>query len=468
MRATMARPKPAARLATALVQPMEALQHGAPLRRRNARAAVADRQRQLVILALDAHWSPCRLRRVAHSVVTRLRIPDAQPFGLAGDDGWAGDSEAEIDVAGDDLRTEIGAHRFAQRRQVDRLWMGRPDSGSGRGQLQHLVDQAGGRLESGFCNCCSERSRSLAIAGALGDLQLGLQRSQRRAQFVGGIGGETALGVDGLFHALEQAVSGLDQRADLGRCAGRVGWPAAVADRGWRSGAPRHPARTGRAGLPARPTGRPAAGQRGREMIRRQAMWPIRSSRMWWFSLTWTCRLCSSFHWLKWRQWPSPCHGVSENPKPGSAGFPGHCSSASACRRPCQIWQRRRRWYLRWLRRDPRRLRPRVVAGQRQQRLGGLGELGVEQFIDLVVGVDVAENHGYQPGRRNAEQATGRATADAARTRWWSFWNGVADAAQGNGSACCPASCAGGGYTERIAVRFVAPAVERLFELAAG
>ena len=45
-----------------------------------------------------------------------------------------------------------------------------------------------------------------------------------------------------------------------------------------------------------------------------------------------------------------------------------------------------------------------VVAGQRQQRLGGLGELGVEQFIDLVVGVDVAEHHGHQPGCRDAAE----------------------------------------------------------------
>jgi hypothetical protein len=53
---------------------------------------------------------------------------------------------------------------------------------------------------------------------------------------------------------------------------------------------------------------------------------------------------------------------------------------------------------------------PLVVAGQREQGLRGLGELGVEQFVDFVVGVDVAEHHGRQPGggdaaKQQAEQA---------------------------------------------------------------
>ena len=51
-----------------------------------------------------------------------------------------------------------------------------------------------------------------------------------------------------------------------------------------------------------------------------------------------------------------------------------------------------------------------AVAGQCEQGLPGLGELGVEQFVDLVMGVDVAENHGRQPGggdtaEQQAEQA---------------------------------------------------------------
>ncbi len=52
-----------------------------------------------------------------------------------------------------------------------------------------------------------------------------------------------------------------------------------------------------------------------------------------------------------------------------------------------------------------------VVSGQRQQRLRGLGELGVEQFIDLVMGVDVAENRGRQPGGSDAAEQQAEQTA---------------------------------------------------------
>jgi hypothetical protein len=45
-----------------------------------------------------------------------------------------------------------------------------------------------------------------------------------------------------------------------------------------------------------------------------------------------------------------------------------------------------------------------LVAGHGEQGLGGLGQLGVEQFIDLVVSVEVAENHGHQPGRGDAAE----------------------------------------------------------------
>ena len=51
-----------------------------------------------------------------------------------------------------------------------------------------------------------------------------------------------------------------------------------------------------------------------------------------------------------------------------------------------------------------------VVPGQRQQGLRSLGELGVEQLVDFVMGIDVAEDHGRQPGggdtaEQQAEQA---------------------------------------------------------------
>ncbi|MPN58092.1 hypothetical protein SDC9_205793 [bioreactor metagenome] len=44
------------------------------------------------------------------------------------------------------------------------------------------------------------------------------------------------------------------------------------------------------------------------------------------------------------------------------------------------------------------------VAGQREQRLGGLRELGVEQLVDFMVGIDITEHHGCQPGCRDAAE----------------------------------------------------------------
>ena len=53
-----------------------------------------------------------------------------------------------------------------------------------------------------------------------------------------------------------------------------------------------------------------------------------------------------------------------------------------------------------------------VVTGQREQGLRRLGELGVEKFVDFMMGVDVAEDHGHQPGRGDAaEQQAEQAAA---------------------------------------------------------
>ena len=52
-----------------------------------------------------------------------------------------------------------------------------------------------------------------------------------------------------------------------------------------------------------------------------------------------------------------------------------------------------------------------VVCGEGEQGLRRLGELGVEQFIDFVVRVDVAEHHGDQPGRGDAAEQQGEQAA---------------------------------------------------------
>jgi len=55
----------------------------------------------------------------------------------------------------------------------------------------------------------------LVVAGAQGNLKLGLQRGERRSQFVGGIGGESAFGFEGGIDALKEAVQRLQHGADF-------------------------------------------------------------------------------------------------------------------------------------------------------------------------------------------------------------------------------------------------------------
>ena len=45
-----------------------------------------------------------------------------------------------------------------------------------------------------------------------------------------------------------------------------------------------------------------------------------------------------------------------------------------------------------------------VVAAQRQQRLGRLRKLGIEQFVDFVMGVDVGPRQGRKPAEGDAAE----------------------------------------------------------------
>ena len=89
--------------------------------------------------------------------------------------------------------------------------------------MQHLVDEMGSAGQAAL----QLRQRTVAfraVAGAQGDLQLGLQRGERRAQFVRGVGGELTLGFEGGFDALEQAVQRLQHGADFFGGGRRSNW----------------------------------------------------------------------------------------------------------------------------------------------------------------------------------------------------------------------------------------------------
>ena len=84
------------------------------------------------------------------------------------------------------------------------------------GQREQLLDQVDRPLQP----LAQLRERGLAlgfVVGALGQLQLQLQRGERCAQFVGGVGDEGALGGERVVQPAEQAVERLDQRLGLGR-----------------------------------------------------------------------------------------------------------------------------------------------------------------------------------------------------------------------------------------------------------
>jgi hypothetical protein len=88
----------------------------------------------------------------------------------------------------------------------------------GRGLLarQHhqLLHQAGGTVDAGLqpAGCAGT---GLVVARAAQGLYLQLQRRQRRAQLMGGIGHEALLRFEGLAHAVKEPVELVYQRADL-------------------------------------------------------------------------------------------------------------------------------------------------------------------------------------------------------------------------------------------------------------
>jgi hypothetical protein len=86
-------------------------------------------------------------------------------------------------------------------------------------QHQQLLDQARGAVDAGGQAADGHLARFRRI-GAVQALRLQAQRGQRRAQFVGGVGDEVLLGVEGRAHAPEQQIQFVHQRAHFVRQAG--------------------------------------------------------------------------------------------------------------------------------------------------------------------------------------------------------------------------------------------------------
>ena len=94
------------------------------------------------------------------------------------------------------------------------------DPGTGRGagllprQHQQLLDQPRRAVDAGGQPVDRQLAAGI-VAGALQQLHLQLERRQRRAQLVRGIGHEVLLRVEGVAHAVEQQVELVHQRPHL-------------------------------------------------------------------------------------------------------------------------------------------------------------------------------------------------------------------------------------------------------------
>ena len=133
--------------------------------------------------------------------------------------GLVGD-QLELLTAAQRLRGQFGGHAPGQGGQVESLRGGRVVGAFDAGQRQQLLDKVGGAVAAG------QRGGQGALAigverGGLRHLRLHADGGDGCAQFVRGIGGEAALGLDELGDARKEFVQRLDQRRQLARGVGQ-------------------------------------------------------------------------------------------------------------------------------------------------------------------------------------------------------------------------------------------------------
>jgi len=206
-------PEAAARLA-ALVQAVEAAEYGFTLVDRDARSAIRYREHDATVVSRNVNADHPTFGCIANSVVNQIAYQHPQPFGLAGDLVVSCCRKVEIYVFYQNLWSKIGTDFFGQPREIDGFRIGQAGFRVEAGEMQHLVDQMGGAGQAAL-QLVKRAVTFFAVARALGNLQLGLESSKRRTQFVRGIGRETAFSLQGVFDALEQAIERFEQGADF-------------------------------------------------------------------------------------------------------------------------------------------------------------------------------------------------------------------------------------------------------------
>lgn len=202
---------------------VEALQHALALIGRNARTAIVHHQRQVAGLRLQLHVHHAALRGVFDSVVDQVAQQDLQGLGLAGHAGMlrlGGQRQPQVHAALLSRRRRVG-HGLA--RQIGQHHgLGRSACGGLRllaGQDQQLLDQARGAVYAAG-QALHGQHACAGVAGALQALHLQLERGQRRAQLVRGVGHEMLLRLEGMLHARQQAIEFTHQGLQLAGQAG--------------------------------------------------------------------------------------------------------------------------------------------------------------------------------------------------------------------------------------------------------
>ena len=192
---------------------VEAVEDPAALGVRNAGPIVLDHQQRLSAAALQAQVDAAT--PVLDAVVQQVAQQHGQRLAVAVHQHRIAAFHAQVDAPGLRERGRVDHAVAAQRIQRDRLRRRLRLGTVLPGQREQLLDQMG-RAVDALPELLQRLRAGGVVRRAPQRLQLQLQRRQRRAQLMRRVGDEVLLLLEGLPHAVQQAVEFGDQRLDLG------------------------------------------------------------------------------------------------------------------------------------------------------------------------------------------------------------------------------------------------------------
>ena len=195
----------------------KAVEHALTIRRRYARSGVLDGQAGAFVPALDGHIYLALGRCVFDRVFQQVAQQDQQRVRIALHPGRIRRYDAQVDGALLRLRQYVGHGLLHQVLQVQALHGQRGRAiGFVPRQSQQLVHEPD-RAFYALVEPCRRQCARAVVAGARQRLRLQLEGSQRRAQFVRGIGHKRLLRVERAVQARKQQVDFLHQRTHFVR-----------------------------------------------------------------------------------------------------------------------------------------------------------------------------------------------------------------------------------------------------------